>query len=181
MAQKRKKSKKWMYWVMMVVLFVAAGVVAYLVWNNYFADKKGGEEQNTEEVEEKKDKNEKKDDEKDEAEKAVEAKKVEQYEGGDPNEAEELSGAITYTGLSGDVLMIRVNIDQYLDGGTCELSLVQGGDAAYNNIVEIVGGAATSSCAGFDIPMSGLSGDDEVVVKSNSGEKTGVIRGEAGI
>lgn len=181
MAQKRKKNKKWVYWVIMAVLFVVAGVVTYLVCVNYFADKKGEEEQNTEEVEEKKDENEKKDDEKDEAEKAVEAKKVEQYEGSDPNKMEELSGAITYTGLSGDVLMVRVNIDQYLDGGTCELRLVQGGDVAYNNIVEIVGGAATSSCAGFDIPVSGLSGDYEVVVKLNSGEKTGVIRGEAGV
>ena len=188
MAQKRKRSKKWISWVILVVLLVAAGVVVYLVWDNYFNDKKEDkqEERVAGQVDKKEnmDKNENasEEKEKDEAEKAVEAKKVEQYEGDNPNAAGELSGAVTYAGVSGGVLMIRVNIDQYLDGGECGLTLSRGGGTIYSSITDIVGGPSTASCAGFDVPLSELGGGVvEININVKSGERSGVIHGEANI
>lgn len=186
MAQKQKKNTKWIYWLIMVVLFVAAGVVAYMVWDNYFSNKKEDrqEEQVVEEAEKKESAEKAEDVEKgkDEAERAVEQKKVEQYDGDDPNAAEELSGAITYAGVANGVLMVRVNIDQYLEGGQCELNLARGGSVIYNSVTEVVGGPATSSCAGFDVAVSELgTGAIEINVGINSGERSGMIRGEANI
>ena len=83
MAQKQKKNKKWLFWVIIVLLFVVAAVVCYFVWDGYFKkkvevkpveaqslveDKKEGEVEKTPEAVEK------------------EKKKVVQYEGEDPNE-----------------------------------------------------------------------------------------------
>lgn len=157
----------------------------FLVWDNYFNDKKEDkqEEQTAEQVEKKEsvEKAENADDGKDEAEKAVEQKKVAQYDGDDPNAAEELSGVVTYAGVNNGVLMVRVNIDQYLDSGKCELSLVQGGGVAYSSTAEVVGGASTASCAGFDVPVTGLGGGYEVLIKVESGAKKGTIKGEASV
>ena len=121
------------------------------------------------------------DDGKDEAERAVEQKKVPQYDGDDPNTAEELSGVVTYAGVSGGALMVRVNIDQYLDNGKCEMNLIQSGNVVHSSAVEIVGGPSTASCAGFDVPVAGLSGNYEIVVKLEAGGKRGTIRGEVSV
>ena len=165
----------------MLVLFVAAGAIVYLVWDNYFNDKKDDKqnEQRVEQVEEKEKKMSETEQEKDEAEKAVEEKKVAQYDGEDPNEAGELSGVVTYAGVSGGVLMVRVNIDQYLDSGKCELNLVRDDSVVYSDMAEIVNSASTATCAGFDVPVGGLGGNYQVKVLLSSGEKTGVIEGEA--
>ena len=173
MAQKRKNSKKWIFWVLMLVLFVAAAVVCYLVWNNYFRDKK--EDKPTEEQSLVEEHEEKKAEEKEEE--TIEKKKVVQYEGEDPNTQEELTGVVTYAGVNGDNLMIRVNIDQYLESGSCELSLMQNG-VAYSDVANIVGSAATATCEGFNVPVSGLGGDYEIVIKISSGDKTGTINGK---
>ena len=167
----------------MLVLFVAAGAIVYLVWDNYFNDKKDAKqnEQRVEQVEEKEKKTSEMEQEKDEAEKAVEEKKVVQYDGKDPNGAGGLSGVVTYAGVSGGVLMVRVNIDQYLDNGKCELNLVRDGGVVYNSTAEIVGSASTATCAGFDVPIGGLGGNYQVRVLLSSGEKTGVIEGEAAV
>ena len=185
MAQKRKRNKKWIYWIVMVGLFVAAVVVAYLVWDNYFNDKKGEkqDEQMVEQVDEKKtaDKVDA-DEEKDAAEKAVEQKRVEQYDGNNPNAAEGLSGVVTYAGVVDGKLMIRVNIDQYLDGGECRLTLVRGGASIYSGIAEIVGGASTASCAGFDVAVGELGGGAaEININLNSSGRSGTIHGEVDI
>ena len=168
-----------------MILLVVAGVVVFLVWDNYFNDKKENKQegQEVEQVEKKESatKAENGDDGKDEAEKAVEQKKVPQYDGDDPNTAEELSGVVTYAGVSGGALMVRVNIDQYLDNGKCELNLIQSGNVVHSSAVEIVGGASTASCAGFDVPVAGLSGNYEIVVKLEAGGKRGTIRGEVSV
>lgn len=180
MAQKRKKSsKKWIFWVLMVGLFVVAAAVCYLVWNSYFRDKNEDKPVEVEQslVEE----SEKNEDSLEETVEVVEKKKVIQYEGEDPNEKEELTGVITYAGVNGDNLMIRVNIDQYLDSGVCELSLVQGG-VVYSDTANIVGSATTATCEGFNVPVSRLGGGNYgIVIKISSGDKAGTINGEAKI
>ena len=44
MAQKRKRKKtsvaKWIVRVFLLILFIAAVVIVFLVWDNYFNDKK---------------------------------------------------------------------------------------------------------------------------------------------
>ncbi|MBQ2660603.1 hypothetical protein IJF93_00810 [Candidatus Saccharibacteria bacterium] len=184
MAQKRKRkngSKKWAYWILMVMLFVGAGVVCYFVWDVYFKVKDDSGNKDAE-VSQEETKDEMKDEEKSEGEieTAPEKEKVVQYEGEDPNTAEVLSGVMTYAGVSGDSLMIRVNIDQYLSGGSCGLSLLKDGVEEYSDVSAIVDSAATSTCEGFDVPVSELdSGLYQIVINLDADGKTGAIKGEA--
>ena len=178
MAQKQKKNKKWLFWVIIVLLFVVAAVVCYFVWNGYFKKKeeiKPAEEQSL--VEKKKESEVK------EAQGVIEKekKKVVQYEGEDPNEGGDLTGVVTYAGVNGGNLMIRVNIDQYLNGGSCELSLMQD-SVVYSDTVNIVSSAATATCEGFNVPINGLEkGNYKIVIKISSGGKVGTINGEVDI
>lgn len=97
------------------------------------------------------------------------------YDGENPNASEGLTGFVTYTGIIKNNATIRVNIDQFLDLGTCDLYL---GDYSFSS--NIVASASTSSCDGFDIPLSelsGLSGNVNFEIKLTSGEKYGTIEG----
>lgn len=181
MARRRKRSKKWISWLIILILVIAAGVVVYLVWDNYFNDDKGrSEEQQTEIV----DKNADNESEQKETEQ-VEVKKEEvvQYEGENPNTAAELTGVVTYAGLVGDKLTIRVNINQYLSGGSCALRLVFEDDVnVYSETVNIVNSASTSTCEGFDVPRTGLAGGKySIIINLDSDGKTGVINGEVNL
>ena len=186
MANKRKRSKKWIYWVVVLVLVVVAGVVAYLVWNNYFANKSDNttepETTSKEETPEKTSDTKKPDTDntgtEDYTEPEQEKEKVLTYEGGDPNKAEELTGALTFASVEGDYLLLRVNIDQYLNSGTCQLSLSQNGGIVYSESANITSAASTATCEGFNVPLSALgTGDFEVVVHLDSAGKSGFIRG----
>ncbi len=185
MAQKRKrnKKKKWVSWLAMLILLVAAAAVAYLVWDSYFKgkEKKVNDEQQTSEQVEEKEKGEP-DDEVVVVQEEDDEKKVVQYEGEDPNKAENLSGAVTYAGVNGDKLMIRVNIDQFLDSGECALSLIRNGSTIYSDTASVVGGAATATCEGFDVPVGQIGGGSvEIKIVVSAGEKTGTISGGADI
>ena len=180
MAKKHKKQKKWISWLIVLILFVVAAAVAYLVWDAYFKDKKddgdkgqtGGQ---TEVVVEREEIVTPEDEE--------EKPKIVQYDGEDPNSLEELSGVVTYAGLSGGNVMIRVNIDQYLEHGECELVLKQGGVDIYSDAAGIVNSAATATCEGFDVPVNdlGAEGSVEIEVKLNADGKSGVIQGEVSL
>ena len=184
MAQrKRKRNKKWLFWLVFVVLLAGAAAVCYFVWDGYFRDKKKpeGTSENSVEVVEKKDTDiEKAEDKKAEEDEAVtEKEKVVQYDGDDPNEAQELTGVVTYAGVSGNNLMIRVNIDQYLSGGKCILGLRREGASIYGAEASIVDAASTSTCEGFNVPLSDVSnGHFSIVIFLESGGKTGEIHGE---
>lgn len=181
---KRRRSKKWISWLILLILVVAVVVVCVLVWNSYFKPKDDGQANSTEQssVDEKKEEKKSEDnksEEKKEDSDEPEEKKVEQYDGKDPNKAAELTGVITYAGVSGDNLMIRVNIDQYLNGGTCSLVLRQGGGNVYNATASIIDSASTSTCEGFNVPVAGLSaGVYNIIIYIDSGGKTGEISGE---
>ena len=184
MVQRRKRSKNWISWVIILVLLIAAGVVVYLVWDNYFEDKKND---NTDtkvssgQVEKSEKAKSTTETEKKDAEMEDE-KKVKQYEGEDPNKSEVLTGAVTYAGVNGDNLMIRVNIDQYVESGTCSLGLRRAGANIYSAEASIVGGPATATCEGFDVPVAGLgNGDTVIVIYLNGGGKTGEITGEVSL
>ncbi len=109
---------------------------------------------------------------------------VPQYDGDDPNTAPNLTGALTYAKImktpNGDeMLVLRVNIDQFLSEGTCDLTIKNGDESVYEDSTAIIDSASTSTCTGFDVPVSEIrSGNMQIVIKLTSGDRTGVIDGE---
>lgn len=181
MAQKRKRNRKWISRAIILVLLIAAVVVIYLVWDSYFSDRKQDEEsgQSVEQVEENKPTQE---DNVEIIDETSDEPKVVQYDGKDPNTSDELSGVITYAGVSGGNLMIRVNIDQYLEDGNCTLSLARGGSNIYSSVARVATSASTATCEGFDVPVSEIGGGViDIVIDINADGKDGVIRGEVQI
>lgn len=180
MAKRRQKqNKKWLYWILILVLLIIAGVVVYFVWDSYFRDKKENARNQENEAVIEKEKDVEKQPTAETTSDETGKKKVEQYEGEDPNLKNELSGVVTYAGVSSGKLMIRVNIDQYLQGGECELVLSRSGATVYSGRVNIIDNASTSTCEGFDVPSSGLgSGRTDITINLNAGGKTGIIKGE---
>lgn len=182
MARRRKRSKKWISTVFILILLVAAGVVIYLVWDNYFNDKK--EEPKTDETVVVDDGLKPTESEsKPEVQEVEQKEEVVQYDGENPNNGGELTGVVTYAGVSGGKLMIRVNINQYLSGGSCNLRLLSSdGSVAYDDVAGITDSASTSTCEGFDVSTAGLAGGSyEIVIDLISGGKTGTINGEVGL
>lgn len=183
MAAKRRtrKSRKWISRLFFLLLIVAACVLCYFVWDAYFRDKspKGDDlKQQDSSVETKTD--DKK--EEDKTEQKDEKEKVPQYDGDDPNTAPGLTGAITYAGVSNGYLRIRVNIDQYLASGSCNVILTRGSTQVYSDYANIVSSASTSTCEGFDIPVASLgSGSTQIKVTFSSGDRSGAVTGETSI
>lgn len=177
--QKRKRSKKWISTLIFILLLIAAGVVCYFVWDAYFRDKKTPEPNNNTVVVDDKTKGaEEKKDNKESEEKYKEKEETQQYEGTDPNSNEYLTGAVTHAKVSGDKVIIRVNIDQYLSGGTCELKIRNNGIDVYSDSASIIDSASTSTCEGFNVPLDNLpAGYLDILITLNSGEKTGSING----
>lgn len=184
MAQRRRNYKKLIWWGVGVILVMLVIVGVVIGINNQ--SKKQNNENLGGETEKVEQKNETKQDEKSEEEKRDEEvgskQTPTQYEGDDSNQAEELSGVITYAGVSGDTLIIRTSIDQYLTEGACDLTLVRGGTIIYSDTTNIVGDVSTATCQGFDIGTAGLGeGNIEITINLNADGKSGVIRGEASI
>ena len=183
--KRRRKNKNTLTVIFFLLLIVAAGVICYLVWDNYFRDKqpepamvpqvvddpvikdgKGGTDEKTPEP-------------------TPESEKKQtpaQYDGDNPNTAKGITGVITYAGVNGGYYMIRVNIDQYLNGGTCKLALKQGGNNIYTATAPVIDAASTSTCEGFNVPLSGLpKGAADIVITVSSGNMGGTITGSANL
>lgn len=105
-----------------------------------------------------------------------------QNEGENPNNKDSLTGAITMAEPSGQILRIRLNIDQYLATGTCKLTLYSDNGKSFTDSAAIIPTASTSSCEGFDINLSNLSsGHWYISIDLASDNKTGTITGEVNI
>lgn len=105
-----------------------------------------------------------------------------QNEDAHPNDSTTLTGAITYLSKNQDKLTVRVNIDQYLSGGTCVLKLATAGHTPLAYQAPIVSSASTATCQGFDIPLSDLTPATwQVSIELFSGDRTGLITGEVTI
>ena len=105
-----------------------------------------------------------------------------QNEGAHPNDSATLTGAITYLSKNQDKLTVRVNIDQYLSGGTCVLTLTTTNHSSLTYQAPIVSSASTATCQGFDIPLSDLTPATwQVSIELFSGDRTGLITGEVTI
>lgn len=102
--------------------------------------------------------------------------KVTQFEGVEGNgESKDLDAYITSTYVDGDILRIRTVIDQ-LDnsGGTCDITMTSTNGALYKENTSIINSASTSSCYGYDIPVSALGSGKwsiDILVKTNGESK----------
>lgn len=179
---KRNNYKKWIWWGvgLVVVVGMIIGVVIGINSNskNQMNEKK---DEGTQKIEQKDEagQNEKTESEKKDEEVAKQQTPI-QYEGNNPNEAEELSGVITYAEINGVNLIIRTSIDQYLTEGICELTLMRGGNIIYSDTANIVGDVSTATCQGFDVATAELGeGNLEIIINLSANGKRGTIRGEA--
>ena len=181
---KRRRSRKLKIGLIIFLLLILSGVTYLIVKMILDGQKPSSEETNeliTAVVEEKKSDNT--------AEPIFveegEGKKVVQFDGEDPNDLEELTGAITFASVDpdGKKLMVRVNIDQFLEEGLCTAYIYNSDDEAlYSSEAGIVGSASTSTCEGFDVPVANLeSGKMQIVINLSSGDKVGKIIGEVKI
>lgn len=104
-----------------------------------------------------------------------------QYDGEDPNQLDEITGYISYSAVNYDHYTIRLTLNQYLTSGTCELTMKSGNNTV-TKTAEVINSASTSTCQGFDIPLSELpSGDWSVKIKVAADNKTGTITGGASL
>lgn len=179
---KRKRNFRWVKWLIFLILIAGAVAVVILVKNNYF-DKK--DEKNFSQTADSGKTEDKKPEEKTE-QKTGESQKPEekalQYEGESPNRSETLTGLITYADVVNDELVIRVNIDQFLQSGSCNLKITRNGETLYSKSVGIVESVTTSTCDGFKISKSELpSGSLQVEIDLESEGKSGKIEGRVKI
>ena len=181
MITRRRKSKKWIIRLVFVALIVGAAITGFLLWKNYSKSESDEGDKIAETTEELK-KSSEKDLGTSETPETVEEKKTILYEGDDPNKKTELTGVITYAEVSGDFLMVRINIDQYLSRGQCKLDLIRDGVIVHEEEAAIINSAATATCEGFNIPSNSLdTGDYKIVIKLSSDMKEGMISGEVKI
>ncbi|MDO5480117.1 MAG: hypothetical protein Q4F58_00375 [Candidatus Saccharibacteria bacterium] len=181
---KRKRSFRWVKWILFLILIVAAIVVVVLVKNNYFSDKKQDNPQQSESTSKTEDQKpeEKPSEDSKEGEDSKPEEKAPQYEGDSPNKSENLTGLITYADVINDELTIRVNIDQFLQSGNCNLTMSRNGVTYYSQSVGIQESVTTSTCDGYKIPVSELSkGDFQVEIDLESEGKSGKITGRVRI
>lgn len=175
---RRRRSKKWLWWGVGILLVIAI-IVVIIVKNN--EGSKGSEVGGTTQGEQAKtEENKKPTEEKTEPE--VKKEEIPQYSGDDPNKSETLTGVVSYAGVVGDKLIVRLNIDQYLTDGSCKLNLIKDNTTIYNIVVGVETSVATSTCKGFEVPVAELSkGDLKIEIDLNSGDKYGKILGEVTI
>ncbi len=186
MTKRRRRRNRGVYWVVVLVLLVIAGIIGFKVWEGYFKDDKPPVDDSSE-IEDKSDEEENPEEiDPEEKEEVLEEepleKKTEQFDGNDPNLNNELTGVITYVGVSGGNLIIRVNIDQYLASGNCRLELLQDDNVIYGEVVEIIDSAATATCKGFNVATSGIgNGKTNINILLTSEGKIGIIKGEVNL
>ena len=182
---KRKRNFRWVKWLIFLVLIAGAVAIVILVKNNFDSKTDNNDKQQTTNVEkpEEKKPEEKTDNNSSSSEEtSKQEEKVPQYDGESPNKSETLTGMITYANVADDELTIRINIDQFLQTGTCNIVLSRNGVTHYSQSVGIVESVTTSTCDGFKIPASELpSGNLQVEINLESEGKSGKIEGRVKI
>lgn len=166
-------------WLMGLVILVGLIVVIVVVVVNLNRGPENGETHEDEKAAETV-----KTDDKKEEEASAEVKKepVPQYTGEDPNTAESLTGVVSYAGVSGENLIVRVNIDQYLTGGDCTMELKRDGATFYTKSTTIESSVSTSTCNGFSVPVAEVgTGKLVVEITLKSGDKYGKLEREVNI
>ncbi len=65
--------------------------------------------------------------------------------------------SITAAFINGSTFDIRTNISKVTDAGTCSLSMKRDGGGSYSDQAGVQALPSSSTCKGFDVPMSALS------------------------
>lgn len=102
-----------------------------------------------------------------------------QYEGENPNRSDELSGSITYTDYTNGILSVGTMINQYLDGGICELELIGNTGTVYTTSSDIFAAASTSACRNLSINV--VPDNYQIKITLISDDKQGIITGEVSL
>ena len=103
------------------------------------------------------------------------------YEGENVDNSQTLTGVISYKSVVDGSLVIRTTINQMLGSGTCDLTMTNGSKTVTKNS-GITQNPSSSSCEGFDIPVSELAGGSwKVSIVVTSGDRTGTIIDEVTI
>ena len=103
------------------------------------------------------------------------------YEGENTNTSQTLTGVINYAGVANDILMIRTTINQALSSGTCRLAL-SNGSATVTRDSNIALNPSSSTCEGFDVPISELgSGNWTITITVTSDNRSGELKGNVTI
>jgi len=77
---------------------------------------------------------------------------------------------------------IRVLIDSVLNSGTCTLSMTKSGEQTYSSTADVQAGPSSSTCKGFDIPLTSLAvGNWTTTVTVTSGNTTGMVSQEISV
>ena len=177
MMAQRKRNRKWLWWggAVVVILMIVVAIIVTIQNNQPKLDNGDDNKNESSKVETGTEENTK-------SEQTTEEeppKKVVQYTGEDPNKSDDLTGVITYAGVNNGTLTIRTNIDQYLSEGTCELILERDNATIYSSRVDIWADVSTSTCKGYDVPVSELGGGNvQIIINLTSDDRTGAIRGE---
>ena len=182
--------------IIITVLVLLALVVAGLIWYYALADRDSGDsstdnstnsQENSNDSDKKKTVTKQSSEEKPEAAKDQSVKHEKEkelpqlYEGDNVNSSPSLTGAITSKSVQGGNLAIRNTIDQLVGGGTCELTLTSGSKTVTKS-AEIIQNPSSSSCAGFDVPVSELgSGQWDIKIKITSEGKETILSDKVNI
>lgn len=169
--------------LVLVFLLVAGGVVVFLNREKIFGNTQENRVENTtaEEQKQEKEKTEEKETKK-ESEREAEKPSVAQYEGENANNYENLTGVVSYAGISEGNFIVRVAIDQALgNSGTCNFTLTHSSGAALKSSLATEAGPSSSFCA-YNVPVGSVqSGKWSISVEVTGANKKGVISGEATI
>ena len=175
----RKRDFRWAKWVVVFILVAIAVVVAFLIKKNYFDKKNDINNQVSSSVDRSDNKKPEEKPDNTEEEILVQKEEIPQYAGDSPNKAETLTGVISYAGVSNNNLVVRVNIDQFLEDGSCKIDVIKDGNNIYTQTVPIQESVTTSTCNGFDIPVTQLTnGNLQIEVTVESGSRSGKMVGE---
>lgn len=174
--------------IIIAISIVSVLLVASLIWYYAFSSRDSEEAQNATESQQEQASNDKQDVKKTDTkdpdnnplEQSVSHEKEKElpqlYEGGGADTSNRLTGAITAKSVMGENLVIRNTINQIVSNGICKLILVSGNKTVTKS-VEIIQNPSSSSCAGFDIPVTELSpGQWSVELYVSSGDKNMILK-----
>jgi cytoskeletal protein RodZ len=185
--RKRKKNRVWQ--TIIVLALVAFG--GFLIWNYFIRPEKPTTPDNQAVSNSDKDTTTKLDEAtkpisddntQDEQNPKDDGKTPIQYDGDKPSAAQNFTGFITNKNVnqSTNQLTIRLTIDQLVQpAGTCTLKLTSTTSSAIvTKTVPTIDNPSSSSCQGFDIPLSELSsGKWQINVQIKNNNKSGEIDG----
>ena len=104
-----------------------------------------------------------------------------QYEGSNPNTSESLTGSINYLSVIDGNLTVRITINQVLSTGSCTLTLTNG-NKTVSRSSSIVQNPSSSTCDGFNVPVSELSsGKWKASVSVESDNRKGTFTSEVNV